>query len=242
MKKLLLSLFLSVFCLTSIAIAAEFSADMVIETPFGPQSGKIYHKNSDISRTDLNNMINIMKHPYVYQIFVETKKYVVTDLDQLAKENPAANIRDFNEFVKENNFKKVGSATLQGYKCDIFEGVLIISAEPGGETMSVPMKLWYSKKLDYPIRTESSLPPPIGGKSVSFLENIRTGRQDASLFEIPAGYKEVESVSEAMGYGSMPSMPEGSGPMPSADEMPSPEEMEEIMKMMQEIMKQQSPQ
>ena len=236
MKTALFTLVLSLLFLASFVNAAEFSADMSIETLVGPQSGKLYHKNSDISRADIMGMINIMKHPYVYQVFEGTKKYVVMDLDELSKDNPAANIRDFNKFVKENSFKKVGSEILQGYKCDIWEGVLNISPEPGEMPMTVPMKLWYSKELDYPIRTESTLPPLMGGKSVSSLENIRKDRQAASLFEIPSGYSEVESVSEAMGYGPMPSMP-GSG-----GSMPSPEEMEQMMRMMQEMIKQQSPQ
>jgi hypothetical protein len=93
------------------------------------------------------------------------------------------------------------------------------------------MKLWYSTKLDYPVKTEMQLPAPMSGTSVSILENIKVGKQPASLFEIPAGYTEAASMQEAMGLGGF-SMPSGEG----AEEMPSQEQMDQMMQMMQEMM------
>ena len=216
----------------SMAVGAEFSADMITHTPMGKEPGKIYYKNSDISRTEMMGMTNIMKYPQVYQIVDETKKYVVTDLDELSKEHPVASIRDFEQFVKENNFRKSGTENLQGYRCEIYEGEVKFSPEAGQELMSIFMKLWYSRELDYPLRTESTLPPPMGGKVVSYLENITKGKQSDSLFQIPPDYTRVQSIQEAMG---MPGMP-------SIGEMPSPEQMEDMMEMMQKMMEQFSPQ
>lgn len=217
---------------TSMAVGAEFSADMITHTPMGKESGKIYHKNSDISRTEIMGMTNIMKYPQVYQLVDETKKYVVTDLDELSKEHPATGIRDFDQFVKENNFRKSGTENLQGYRCEIYEGEVKFSSEAGHDSMSIFMKLWYSRELDYPLKTESTLPPPMGGKVVSYLENITRGKQPDSLFEIPPDYTRVQSIQEAMG------MPD----IPSIGEMPSPEQMEDMMEMMQKMMDQLSPQ
>ncbi len=233
MKNLTVFLFWFLF-LASIAVAAEFSADMVTETPMGGNSGKIFYKDTDTSRTEMMGMINIMKYPNVYQLVEETRKYVVSDLDELSRENPSSNIRDFDRFVKENDFKKTGSETLQGYKCDIYEGRVEFSPEPGQEPASVFMKLWYARDLDFSLKTESTLPPPMG-KVVSFIENINKGRQPADLFEIPPGYTRVDTLQEAMGMGTGFSMPEGFDGNASED-MPSPEEMQEMIKKMQEMM------
>lgn len=238
MKRLFLSTLLIIIFIASMATAAEFSADMIMEMPFGNESGKIYHKSADVSRTDMMGMINIMKYPLVYQLFEETSKYVVTDVDELSKDNPAANIRNFEHFAKENNFKKVGTENFQGYKCDIYEGEMLIGTGRGEAQESIFMKLWYSKDLDYPLRSESTLPPPLGGRVVSYLENISRGNQPASFFEIPPGYVQAQSINEAMGAGGMLSMPQGLGQRPSGDEMPSQEEMDEMMKMMREMMEQ----
>lgn len=225
---------LSFFFLSSIAYAAEFSADMVTEMPMGRESGKIFHKDLDTSRTEMMGMINIMKYPNVYQLVEETRKYVVSDLEELSRENPSISIRDFDRFVKENDFKKTGSETLQGYKCDIYEGRIEFSPEPGQQPVSVFMKLWYSRDLEFSVRTESTLPPPMG-KVVSYLENIKKGRQPASLFEIPSGYTRVDTLQEAMGMGAGFAMPDGFDGM-SPDDMPSSEEMQDMMKRMQEMM------
>ncbi len=238
MKKFFLTSLILFFFLTSLVAASEFSADMVMDMPMGKQTGKLYHKDQDTSRTEMMGMITIMKYPKVYQLFSDTRKYFVTDIDELSKEHPGANIRDFDQFIREHNFKKIGSDTLQGYRCDIFEGEIEFRSEPGESPTPIFMKLWYSKDLDYALKTESTLPPPMGGKVVSRLENITKGRQAATLFEIPSGYTRAESMHEAMGLPSMPGMP---GQMPSAGEAPSSEEMDAILKMMQEMMEQQSP-
>jgi hypothetical protein len=95
----------------------------------------------------------------------------------------------------------------------------------------VEMKIWYSPKLDYPVKTETQMPAPMSGTAVSILQNIKLGKQSKSLFEIPAGYKEAASMEEAMGLGGF-SMPGGG----SGGEMPSEEEMGQMMEMMQKMM------
>lgn len=223
---------LSFLFFSSIAVAAEFSADMITEMSMGRNSGKIFYKDSDTSRTEMMGMINIMKYPNVYQLIEETRKYVVSDFDEMSRENPSMSTREFDRFLKENDFKKTGSETLQDYKCEIYEGRIDFSPEPGQDPVSVFMKLWYSRDLEFALRTESILPSPMG-KVVSFIENINKGRQPASLFEIPPGYTRVDTLQEAMGTGF--SMPEGFDGMTSED-MPSPEEMQEMIKKMQEMM------
>jgi outer membrane lipoprotein-sorting protein len=222
-RSLISAVILSLFLSTG-AIAAEFSADVVTESMAGTSSGKIYFKNDDISRTEMMGMISIFKRPLIYQLFANTQKYVVRNTEEAGKKNPVADAANFREWIDNNNMKKVGSETRQGYRCDIFEGdVKVADDQP-----PVHMKVWHTQKLGYPLRQESTLPPPVGNVS-SHLENIQIGSQAGSLFEVPAGYTQAKDVQEAMGVGAMPSLGDsGRGQAPS---------QEEIQKMMKEMMK-----
>ncbi len=207
------------------AMSAEFSADMAMETFAGANIGKVYFKTPDVSRTEMMGTISIIKRPIMYQLFPDTKMYVVQNLDDIKKDNPMADASSFKEWMQNNNLKKTGSETVQGYECEIFEGDLKVDEEQP----PAHLKLWYSKKLDYPIKQEIELPPP-AGKMTYRLENINVASQPDSLFDIPNGYTETKNYQEAMGMGAMPSF--GGG---EQDAMPSQEEIE---KMMQEMMKQ----
>jgi len=208
------------------ALSAEFSADMVMESMGGSNPGKIYFKNEDVSRTEMMGIISIFKRPLIYQLFPDTQKYVVMNIDEISKNNPAADAASFKEWIKKNKLKKTGSEKLQGYPCEIFEGdVTIDEAQP-----AVHMKIWHTPKLDYPLRQESTLPPPIGNMS-SHLENIQLASQPGSLFEVPSGYSQAKDMQEAMGAGGMPSFGDG-----GKGRAPSREEMEKMMKEMMKKM------
>ncbi len=217
-------------CFTySSALAVEFSADIVTQG-FGENKGKLYFKNNENHRSEIMGIINITKAPTVYQLVTDTKKYTVESLDDLRKKNPMSDYGNFKEMIKKNNLKKVGKEKLEGYKCVIYEGQVKVSADQP----PVPTKIWYSKKLKTPVKQEMTLGAPMG-KIVSLMSNIKTGKQDRSLFEIPAGYEKVSSMEEAMGMGNLqiPSMDGNSG------QAPSEEDMKKMMEQMQKMMKQQ---
>lgn len=226
MRSLIAAAIVSLF-LANGAMAAEFSADMIMGSMAGRSSGKIYFKNDDTSRTEMMGMISIFKRPLIYQVFSDTKKYVIQNIDEINKNNPSADAANIQEWIDNNQLKKVGSETLQGYRCDIFEGdVTVADDQP-----PVHVKIWHTKKLGYPLRQESTLPPPAGNVS-SHLENIQIGSQPASLFEVPPGYAQAKDVQEATGGGGVGAMPSfgdsGKGQAPSREEM---------QKMMREMMK-----
>jgi len=204
------------------AISAEFSADIVMESMAGKNSGKIYFKNDNTTRTEMMGTIAIMKRPYIYQMFTETRKYVVQNIDEMKQKNLALDAANLKEWIEKNKLKKTGSETLQGYRCDIYEGDVKYS----DEDPPVHVKMWHTPKLGYPLRHESVLPPPVGTVS-SRLENIQLGSQPDSLFKVPDGYAEAKSAHEAMGMGSMPSL-EGAG----KGKAPSREDVEKMMKEM----------
>lgn len=218
--------FAASFLTSASAVHAEgFSADMVTEMDTGSVSGKLYVKNNQVNRNEMMGMITIMNHPHVYQVFTNTKKYHVTDVTELEKDNPMAGASDFHAWAKENNMKKTGTETVEGFACNIYEGAIIVDEETG---QTAPMKFWLSEKLQYPIKTQSVMPPP-AGRVTTYLKNIKTGAQPSHLFAVPDGYTEAASMEQAMGMPDMGQFSEG--------EMPSAEEMDGMMKQMQEMMK-----
>ena len=228
MKRTALAFFVLCFAWIATASAAEFSADMVIAMSGQKSSGKIFYKNTKANRQEIMGMISIYQHPVSYMLFPDTKRYVINDIEEQKKNNPMVDVDDFEQWFKKNDMKRVGEETLQGYMCTVYEGDLKINEnEP-----PMDMKLWYSSKLGYPVKSETTLPAPLSGKMTSTLENIDMSKQPDSLFEIPSGYTQAKSMQEAMGMGGFP-MPAGG----EAGEMPSPEDMQEMMKSVQEMMK-----
>ena len=237
MKKSILTLLvLLIVTLGTSVFADEFSADVITQLPTGKMTGKLYFKDTDISRNEMMGMVTITKRPLVYQVFSNTKKYHVSNIDNLKEKNPIADSGDFKSWIKKNNMKQIGKETIAGYKCKIYEGD--IKSE---KSEFVPhIKLWHSKKLNYPIKSEITLPAPIG-KMTTYLENIMVGKQKKSLFSIPPGYVEAQSMQEAMGMpdmGAFTQEPSTDTNFPSGNRTPSPKEREKMMKKMQEMMKQ----
>ncbi len=235
-KSFLTLLILLMVTLGTSAFAEEFSADVISQLPTGKSTGKLYFKNANISRNEMMGMVTITKRPLVYQIFSNTKKYHVSNMDDLKKKNVMADAGDFKSWIKKNNMKKVGTESIAGYKCQIYEGDIKDERTP----FSPHIKLWLSKKLNYPIKSEILLPAPMG-KVTTHLENIIVGKQPESLFSIPSGYVEAKTMEEAMGMPDMGSFMKGIDTeknLPAGNKMPSPEELDKMMKKMQEMMKQ----
>ncbi|QTA79867.1 DUF4412 [Desulfonema limicola] len=218
----------------STGFAAEFAADMITEMPGGKDRGRIYFKNPDISRTELmGGLINITKRPLVYQLFTDTKKYYVNDITK-DKNNNMADVRTIEEWIEKNELKKTGTEKKAGYNCTIYQGIIKYSdAQPD----EYPTKIWYSKELEYPVRTETALPEPMG-MIVSYLENIKPGKQPDSLFEIPSNYKKAGSIEEAAGAAdiNLPFLNQENTENPQ-QKMPSKEDMEKMMQQMQKMQK-----
>ncbi len=241
MKKIIQTslIFLSIV-FAAASFAKEFSADMISQMGTGNITGKIYFKNPDTTRSEMMGMISITKGPLVYQIFTSTKKYHVSNIADMKDKNPMADAGDFKTWIKKNNMKKIGKESVSGYKCLIYKGALQMDQSQS----PTDIKLWYSEKLNYPVKTEITLPAPMGAVT-SYLENIQTGKQPASLFAVPENYTEAASMEEAMGMPNMGAFMNDSAPgdgTPAAGQkMPSKEEMDEMMKQLQEMMNQVQP-
>lgn len=227
MKKACLTVLALVLTMAATATAAEFSADMITVMAGTKDTGKIYFKPPNISRNEAMGMVIITNPPHVYHLFPQDKKYVMTDMEEAKQQNPMAGAEDFEEWVEINDLSKVGTEKIEGFRCDVYEGeVSFIENQP-----PVFMKFWYSKKLKYPIKSQTILQAPMG-KVTNRLENIVIGSQPDSLFEIPSGFTREENLQKAMmGGGFQPPAGQAQG------QAPSQEEMDKMMRDLQEMMK-----
>lgn len=177
--------------------AEEFSADIVTDMHTGSVNGKIYFKNTRVNRSEMMGMINIVKYPEVYQLFTGTKKFHVSNVTELEADDPMAGITDFEAWAKQNDLKKTGTESIEGFACDIYEGTIEID-EDTGET--APMKIWLSRKLQYPLKTETMMPEPVGrlhgaghghaGHEPVFRRADAVSRTDGRNDETGTGYDE----------------------------------------------------
>ncbi len=196
MRKIVFTVLALCFILISPVQAVEFSADQVTMMA-GEMKGKIYYRNTTTHRNETMGMIMILKYPSMYQIFSDTKKYMVLNMEEALNKskNPMAGL-SYEEIIKKNNMKKVGSETIQNFDCIIYEGDFSFSEK----VPPMHMKIWYSEKLEYALKTDMTLAAPMGTIS-SYLENIKIEKQADALFEISSEYTKVDTIQEAMGMG-----------------------------------------
>lgn len=194
MKKIIFTVLALYFTSVSNLVAVEFSADEITEIA-GGMKGKLYYKDSHTRRNEMMGMIMILKYPSMYQIFTDTKKYIILNMEEAVNKskNPMAGL-SFEEIIKKNKMKKVGTETIHNFDCTIYEGNFVFSEK----IPPIDMKIWYSQKLENALKMHMTLAAPMGTIS-THLENIKIEKQADSLFEIPSGYTKVDTIQEAMG-------------------------------------------
>ncbi|MEY6432107.1 hypothetical protein ABC977_06740 [Thioalkalicoccus limnaeus] len=217
------------------AQATEFSADEVASFQGDRESGRLYVKSPAVTRSESMGMITINKYPFIYQLFEDTKRYVVTNVEE-SSSGASGELRpwesgDFQSWVAAQGLTEQGAEKIQGFDTRIYQGEVVLEAG----LPPMPIKVWYAQRLDYPVRHEVTVPANahmgLGVETVTVqLENIEIGPQPDQLFELPDGYTEVASLHEAMGLSEMlPGMfDDGSGP--------SAEQMEEMLRQLQQML------
>ncbi len=108
--------------------------------------------------------------------------------------------------------KKIGTEKIDGHPCNKFDVVYYRKSNPKDKHKAI---IWEAIDLkDFPIKMEFAGPQ---GKTTIMYKDIKLGAAKASMFEVPKGYKKVNSTQEVMGIGMGMGM----------------KEMEEMMKNMQ---------
>jgi hypothetical protein len=119
--------------------------------------------------------------------------------------------------------KKVGNETIDGHPCVKYDSIYYRKSKPDEKHKAT---IWEAQDLkDFPIQMEITVPanpkyPGSGGKMVMKYKDVKLGAATASMFDVPAGYKKVNSPQEVMGFGNMGNMEEMMKKMPKGQRPP----------------------
>lgn len=194
---------------TAPEFGAEYSADGVVTSMAGGVvvsriESKIY--NSDTAtrtETDMPMMGVATDGPTIsmiiidrrdlgvsWQLFPKSKKYIenktVTDPSEGM---PTMNLHDII-YSGDYKMEKVGTEEVNGYECDKY------ILNPNTPTLS-NITIWSAKKLDGVI-IKTLVEMSEGSSMTNELFNVKAGRPDASLFEVPGDYMKATEAEIGM--------------------------------------------
>jgi hypothetical protein len=199
----------SALCLIAFAASAEgaglpvptveYSADRVMETEAGTFEGKVYAaKDKERSETNMHGMTSVMilrrdKH-VGYMLMPAQKMYQQMDLAKAQAQSGA-------QPADQVEITEVGSDTIEGQATTKYK--LIMKDGSAGGFM------WFTKdgimmKMDSVVKNGRDR-----SRVTISLRNLKIGSQDASLFEVPAGYNAMPSLGGLSGLGALSGAPRG---------------------------------
>lgn len=98
--------------------------------------------------------------------------------------------------------KKIGKEKIDNHPCIKYDAVIYLKDKPDDKYKAI---LWEAEDLKgMAIRQEVTFPPGKRGggerdKAVTEFKEIKLGAANASMFEIPKGYRKVDNMMEVMG-------------------------------------------
>jgi outer membrane lipoprotein-sorting protein len=164
-----------------------FSADFTMTSGAGGElsSGKIYFslpkmRMESSSKGQEAIMIMDQSVKTMYMLMPKQRMYLESHMDQqnpMMRQGPKAPTSfDPNHPCGANEkCEKVGTETVNGRVCDKW----VTTGTKGTSTA------WIDQKLTFPIKAQSA------NGEIWQLTNIKEGKPDASLFELPAGYQKM---------------------------------------------------
>ena len=194
--------FVSIACLVAFATTAqgaglpvptvEYSADRITETESGTFEGKVYSaKDKERNETSMRGMTSVMilrrDKQLGYMLMPAQKMYQQMDFAKAQQQNGG-------QPADQVEITEVGSDTVEGQATTKYK--LIMKDGSAGGFM------WFTKD-GIPMKMDSVV---TNGRDKSrmtiTLKNLKIGSQDASLFEVPAGYNAMPSFGGGMaGFG-----------------------------------------
>jgi len=194
--------------------------------------GKMY-QSGEKSRQEVSmggmqqTIINRRDKKVVWMIMPAQKTYMEFNADdpKMGKKE------DFQNFWKSHDAKleKIGKEDVNGVETT-HSKVTIASATPDGHAFSG--EVWLTKD-NIPMRMKTS--PSSGGEVVMELSNLKVGKQDPSLFEVPEGYNKMQMPDLSGMAGAM----QGAGGAQGGAAGKAPQMTPEQMKQLQEQLKKQ---
>jgi outer membrane lipoprotein-sorting protein len=180
---IVLGIFILLIGFSSMALAAEFSADLIIDNPQGKFTGKVYVKADKIRqeflKQDMKQVIILrLDKGVTWSLMPENKMYM--EMPGIGKE---ASDPEIEKKIKDMAEKKsLGKEKINGYVCEKYQYIY------HDKSLGI-LTQWFSKRLNYPIKTEYKA---AAYQMLTEYKNIKEGRIADSLFEIPSGYQKMQ--------------------------------------------------
>jgi hypothetical protein len=170
-------------CFSATSIAAEFSADLLLKQAGETITGKVYVKGEKtrqeyIERGTKQAMIFRFDKKMFWLLMPAEKVY----MDIPSNEGAAASDPTLDQKIKNMAVQKyLGKETVNGYTCDKYQYIY-------NDTSRGTVTQWYSKKLNYPIKSEYKSPRSY---MLTEYKNIKEGKVSDSLFDVPGDYMKI---------------------------------------------------
>jgi hypothetical protein len=145
---IVLGIFILLIGFSSMALAAEFSADLIIDNPQGKFTGKVYVKADKIRqeflKQDMKQVIILrLDKGVTWSLMPENKMYM--EMPGIGKE---ASDPEIEKKIKDMAEKKsLGKEKINGYVCEKYQYIY------HDKSLGI-LTQWFSKRLNYPIKTE----------------------------------------------------------------------------------------
>lgn len=173
---------IAVWVLAGAALAQEFSAEMVQSAQGKNFAGKIYVSKGKVRMETLQSItISRLDKKVVWMLMPQDKMYMEQALD------PRQTVGTQEKVAGEVSRKQVGQEVINGINAKKFQVVF----DNNGTKETIYQ--WIADKLAMPIKTAAA----DNSWSMEF-RNIKTGPQDGTLFEIPAGYQKFAMQKPSM--------------------------------------------
>ncbi len=164
---------ISIFLFGGIAVAQDFSADMVSTTKAGVSTGKIFVAKEKTRMETLQTIIITRIDKNVVWILMPAQRMYMEQ--PLKPENVVATT---DKMPGEIERKLVGKETVGGKRTDKYR--IVYTAADKKEAIFQ----WIAADSGFPIKSAA-----VDGRWSIEYKNLKTGKQPDSLFEIPTGYQ-----------------------------------------------------
>ena len=162
--------------------AAEFSATSITKAGGTETPGKVYVKGRK-ARHEIEiagkTSVQILRPDknVLWVILPQQKAYMEMPLTQEAQQKILLNLTE----KQKAKMKKVGTETVNNYKCDKYETAM------SHQGKTAKLLVCIAPELGAPVKMESK-----DGSFATELKDIKTGPLADSLFEPPQGYKKMK--------------------------------------------------
>ena len=164
---------ISIFLFGGIAVAQDFSADMVSTTKAGVSTGKIFvAKEKTRMETPQTTIITRIDKNVVWILMPAQKMYMEQPL------KPENVVATTDKMPGEIERKLVGKETIDGKTTNKYKIVYVTADKK--ETIFQ----WIAADSGLPIKSAA-----VDGSWIIEYKNLKTGKQPDTLFEIPTGYQ-----------------------------------------------------